>query len=314
MLDEKYTVYFDTQFYLWLCRAEKADADRMIRTLNTLNVRHVISNVLIRELLTSRNRPHRDEVLVHRVRQLNIPPYCADRDLAWEVLLLSGNERARIADTFRDLDDRMTEAASQSIMTRRELNAEQQAELMKANRPMLDALGFPEDLNRNPAQTISAVKGILNMIGMDDLVQWPENPTPDDMSALSEQTMGILDPSDIAFVKEHNRIQDSSTESEDRPFQVAIGAANPKTAKRLSNTLRDTEHMMFFVQHQNEIDLLQVDGPQHALINRSNPKHRLAELGLAHRCFSANSLSGTVAQVHLHATDRERERERVTSR
>lgn len=297
MADRIFTVYFDTQFYVQLCRADKAEADQIVHTLNALNVRHVISNVLIRELLTSKNRADLDEVLVHRVRQLTVPPYCAERDLAWEVLLLSGQERTYIADTFRNLHDQITEATSYSIMTRREMSAEHQAELLKASRSVLDQLGFPEDLEKDKEQTISAAKGILNMIGMADLIQWPENPTPDEVSAVSEQIIGILDPSAIAFIEEHNRIQDSSTYSEDRPYQVATGAANPKNAKRLSNTLRDTEHMMFFVQHQNEIDLLQVDRAQHSIINRSSPKHRLAELGLSRRCFCADSLMDTIVKV-----------------
>jgi hypothetical protein len=169
----------------------------------------------------------------------------------------------------------MTEATSYSIMTRREMSAEHQAELLKASRSVLDQLGFPEDLEKDKDQTISAAKGILNMIGMADLIQWPENPTPDEMSSVSEQIMDILDPSAIAFIEEHNRIQDSSTYSEDRPYQ----------------------HMMFFVQHQTEIDLLQVDRAQHSMINRSSPKHRLAELGLSRRCFCADSLIDTIAKV-----------------
>jgi hypothetical protein len=297
MVDRISTVYFDTQFYVQLCRADKAEADQIVHTLNALNVRHVISNVLIRELLTSKNRADLDEVLVHRVRQLNVPPYQAEGDLAWEVLLVSGQERTYIADTFRNLHDQMTEATSYSIMTRREMSAEQQAEFMKASRSVLAQLGFPEDLEKDKAKTISAAKGILNMIGIADLIPWPENPTPDDMLKLSEQIMDILDPSAIAFVEEHDRIQDSSTYSEDRPYQVATGAATSKNAKRLSNTLRDTEHMMFFVQHQNEIDLLQVDRAQHAMINRSSPSHRLAELGLSHRCFCAESLINTIKKV-----------------
>src|SRR5215208_6639847 len=126
----EHTVYFDTQFYVQLCRADKADADQIIRDLNALNVRHVISNVLIRELLTSRNRTDLDEVLVHRVRQLNLSPYCADSDLAWEVLLLSGQERVDVANTFRDIDDQTTVATSNSIMARRETSSEQHTELL----------------------------------------------------------------------------------------------------------------------------------------------------------------------------------------
>jgi hypothetical protein len=56
MADRVFTVYFDTQFYVQLCRADKAEADQIVHTLNALNVRHVISNVLLRELLTSKNR------------------------------------------------------------------------------------------------------------------------------------------------------------------------------------------------------------------------------------------------------------------
>ena len=81
------------------------------------------------------------------------------------------------------------------------------------------------------------------------------------------------------------------------------------SAKRLSNTLRDTEHMMFFVRHQNEIDLLQVDKAQHAIINRASPRHRLAELGLAHRCFSADTpLTATTKVRDLMVVSRRQER------
>lgn len=300
-----FTVYFDTKFYVQLCHASETDANQVIRSLNALNVRHVISNVLIRELLTSKDRNDLDVILVERVRQLALTPYCSERDLGWEVLLLSGQDRIDMAELLRMLDDTMTVATSNSIMARREMNPEQQAKLLKANRPVLDQFGFPEDFQKDQAQVVSAAKGILDMFGLADRIRWPENATPADLLDLSEQIMGILDPSDVAFMKEHNRIQDSTTLTEDRPYQVAIGAAHPTSAKRLSNTLRDTEHMMFFVRHQNEIDLLQVDKAQHANIDRRSPRHRLAELGLAHRCFSADTLSDTAAKVHLHATARE---------
>ena len=55
-MKNEYIVYFDTKFYVQLCRANEPDADRIIRSLNALNVRHVISDVLIRELLTSKHR------------------------------------------------------------------------------------------------------------------------------------------------------------------------------------------------------------------------------------------------------------------
>jgi hypothetical protein len=304
-----FTVYFDTQFYIQLCHANQTEADQIISTLNALNVRHVISNVLIRELLTSRNRTDLDKVLVQRVRQFNLSPYCADADLAWEVLLLSGQERVDVANTFRELDDQMTVATSNSIMAHREMTSERQAELLKANRSVLDQFGFPEDFQKEQAQVISAAKGLLNMLGLADRIQWPENATPAELLNLSEQIKGILDPTDLAFVEEHNRIQDSTTITEDRPYQVAIRAASPESAKRLGNTLRDTEHMMFFVRHQDVVDLIQVDRAQHANINRISPRHRLAELGLAHRCFSADTPLTAITRVRdLMIASRRQER------
>jgi hypothetical protein len=300
-----YTIYFDTKFYVQLCGADEAEADQIIRTLNALNVRHVVSNVLLRELLTSKDRNERDEILVKRVRQFTVAPYRTAGDLDWEVLLLAGQDRINMAELLRTLHDAMTVATSNSIMARRGMNPEHEAELLNANRPVLEEWGFPEDFNQeNLAQVMSAAKGIFDLasgvldgLGRSHDVEWPEDPTPADLSELSERIKGVLDPSDVAYVEEQNRIQDSSTRSEDRPYQVAIGAASLKSAKALSNTLRDTEHIMLFVQHQDEIDLLQVDKPHQAIINRAKPKHRIAELGLAHRCFSADSLLDTVAKV-----------------
>ena len=304
-MDREHTIYFDTKFYIQLCRADEAEADQIIRSLNALNIRHVISSVLIRELLTSKERNDLDEILVERVRQFRVTPYRTEGDLEWEVLLLAGQDRINMAELLRTLHDAMTVATSNSIMARREMNPKQQAELLKANRPVLEQWGVPEDLQQdNLAEVMAAAKGIFDLasgildgLGRSHHIEWPKDPSPADLSELSERIKATLDPSAVAYVEEQNRIQDSSTRSEDRPYQVAIGAANPTSAKRLSNTLRDTEHMMFFVQHQDEIDLLQVDKAQHAIINQSSPKHRLAELGLAHRCFCADSLSKVIAKV-----------------
>jgi hypothetical protein len=296
-MKKEYTVYFDSKFYVQLCHANEAEADQIIRSLNALNVRHVLSNVIIRELLTSKDRNDLDETLVQRMRQFLLSPYCTEGDLEWEVLLLSGQPRIDLAELLRKLHDDITVATSNSIMARREITPEQQAELIKASRHVLQQYGFPEDLQQDIPQVMSAVQSMLNSMGVQHNIEWPENPTPDNLITLSEQIKGILDPSDLALLEEHNRIQDSSTRTEDRPYQVAIGAASPKSAKGLSNTLRDTEHIMLFIQHQDEIDLLQVDKPHHAIINRAKPKHRLADLGLAHRCFSADSLSEAVAKV-----------------
>jgi hypothetical protein len=294
--DKQYTVYFDTCFYVQLCRADEALARQTLRALNALNVRHVISDVIIRELLTSKDRNDLDETLVRRVLQFSQLAYSTRDGLMWQVLLLAGQERIDVANQLRDLHDDIARAASFSIMARRETSAEQKTKLLDAGRPALQQHGFPEDLHQNIPQVLSAAKGMLEGLGVRGL-DWPENPTPADLLGLSEQIKGVLGPTLVARLEEQDRIQDSSTKTEDRPYQVAAGTATDQTAKRLSNTLRDTEHMMQFVNHHDEIDLLQVDKAQQELIGREKPRHRLAELGLSHRCFSADSLLAVVDKV-----------------
>ena len=211
----------------------------------------------------------------------------------WDVLLLSGQDRIDAANHMRDIHDMMAEATSFSIMARRETNEEQTAKLEEAGKPLLQQYGFPEDFEKNMPQVLTAARTMLEQFGVQG-IDWPENPTPGNLLNLSNQIKNFLGVDLVAKLEEENRIQDSSTITEDRPYQVAVGMASDKTKKRLSNTLRDTEHIMTFVNHRNEIDLLQVDNVHEKIIRRSKPKHRLAELGLADRCFSADSLLKTV--------------------
>src|ERR671939_1696779 len=101
-MNQQYTVYFDTSFYVKLCRADDALAGQTINALNALKVCHVISDVIIRELLTSKDRTDLDELLVKRVRQFSLPPYRTRDGLMWEVLLLSGQERIDVANHLRN--------------------------------------------------------------------------------------------------------------------------------------------------------------------------------------------------------------------
>src|ERR1051325_1327719 len=295
-MKQQFTIYFDTKFYVTLCRAEESLAAQTINALNALNIRHVISDVLIRELLTSRDRTDFEEALVRRARQFSLSPYCTRDGLLWEVLLLSGQDRIDVANHLRDLHDMMAEATSFSIMARRETNEEQTAKLAEARKPLLQQYGFPEDFENNMPEVLAAAKTMLEQFGVQGL-DWPEHPTPENLLNLSNQIKNFLGVELVARLEEENRIQASSTITEDRPYQVAAGVASDKTKKRLSNTLRDTEHIMTFVNHHNEIDLLQVDKVHEEIIRRSKPKHRLAELGLADRCFSADSLLETVEKV-----------------
>lgn len=294
------TVYFDTCFYVWLCRADESLAAQTINALNALNVRHVISNVLLRELLSCGNKPELDKALVRRISQFKIAPYRIGDDLAWKALLLSGQDRLNYADLLLHLHDDMTKAESLSIMAERATSDEETGRILKSNQQVLQDSGFPDDFQQNMPQVLSAAKEMLSAFGIDDL-EWPENPTPDDFRKLSEQILergrDIFGHSLFDQVEEARRIRNSSTETEDRPYQVATDSASDEVRKRLGNTLRDVEHIGLFVHNQRDIDFIQVDSKQEKIIRREKPAHRLAELGLLDRCFSAPSLSAVVDKV-----------------
>lgn len=290
------TVYFDTSFYVELCRADDSHSTSIIDELNSMVVRPVISDVIIRELLTSKNRTDLDATLVKRAHQFIFPPYCTRPDLNWDVILLAGEERVEVAERLRDLDDKMTRATSFSIMARKELNPDQAVKISEAGKPILEQFGFPGDPGNDIPQTMAAAKAMLEMLGVDG-IHLPTNPQSADFLRISHQLFDFLGRSTVDQLEENQRIQDSVTVTEDRPYSVAIEAASSKVAKGLSNTLRDTEHMMLFVNQSSQIDFLQVDRAQEELIRRQSPRHRIAELGLADRCFSASSLQAVVTAI-----------------
>ena len=160
-MKDNLTVYFDTSFYVHLCRSDKDAAAGAIKSLNDGKVRHVLSEVIIRELLTSRDRTAEDKALVDRVSQLAIPPYRTRVDLDWQVLLLSGSQRVDVANIFRSLDDLLTLANSFSIMADRKTNEDQAIQLSKAGNPYLRPYGFPENFDENPDRAFRAATKML---------------------------------------------------------------------------------------------------------------------------------------------------------
>jgi hypothetical protein len=69
-----FTVYFDPNFFVWLWTATETTADAAVDKLNVLGVRHVLSGILIQELLTCANKPEYDELLVKRAQRFEIAP------------------------------------------------------------------------------------------------------------------------------------------------------------------------------------------------------------------------------------------------
>jgi len=82
------TVYFDSNFYVWLARELDDDiADHCIAELNALQVRHVVSLPLVQELFSSTARPAANRRLHSRVTRLAVPPLALTADFAWDALL-----------------------------------------------------------------------------------------------------------------------------------------------------------------------------------------------------------------------------------
>ncbi|HWT00032.1 MAG TPA: hypothetical protein VN256_07280 [Pyrinomonadaceae bacterium] len=299
-MKQHFTVYFDTCFYVWLRKADETTANQTINALNTLNIRHVISNVLLRELLAFGNRPDFDKLLVGRLRQFRISPYQTQDDLLWDALLYSGQDRIDYANFLQQLHDELTKAESLSITAQRDSTEEETAKFLEANRDALKEFGFSADFQPNMPQLMSRLKGMFDALGVQGL-DWPENPTPEELHKLPEQILergrDTYGHSLFDQVEEGRLVRNSSTETEDRPFQVASEAASDKTRQRLGNTLRDAEHITLFIHNRSEIDFLQVDSKHEKILRRKTPIHRIAELGLLERCFSAASLLGVVEKV-----------------
>jgi len=304
-MSKTFTVYFDTNFFVWLGKADETLATDVINDLNSLDVRHVLSDVLFRELLANGNRPDFDKVLVERVNRFKLTPYCTNEYLRWEGLL-PAPEKPLWGDLLMSLDSMSTEANSHSLTASRiadgQFNSEQISELEKSTKPFLEQHGLslhPENKEESlrSAQVfaesiIKMLKDVLPEGTISGQVEWTDDPIKD-----STMLLELLNPKDIETARESNRLKESITSTEDRAYQVAAGIADSRTKRNLAHSLRDSEHMSTFMLHRNEIDALQVDKAQMSLIKRPKPTHRLVELDLSARCFSAGSLQDVVQAI-----------------
>ncbi len=292
MKEQGLTSYFDTSFYVNLLRAEENEATSTVEELNRLGVRHVLSDVLVRELLSNPNTHARDRHLFERIQKFDKAPYCTAESLNWDFLLESGSDRKAVADIFTGLDEMLTLAHSYSAITRRKNTNDEQRQLSEAAKPFLRELGFPDDFS-DTERTMKAGVDMLRGFG----INLPDGLSTDDPKKLSEQLFGMLSEDEFKNVQNDQKLKSSSTNSDNRTFQVAIGVASDKTRKRLANDFRDTDHMLVFFNHQTQIDYLQIDLVHAKRLKTIKPLHYLVEEGLADRCFSANSLLETVECV-----------------
>ncbi len=286
------TVYFDTSFYVWLARAPDAEATTAIGALNALRVRHVLSDLVMQELLSGRSREVRDRILFVRLARLAEPPYRLLPHLTWEILLANGPERNALEEVLRAAADLTTVANSHSQVARRGMTQEQQAAWNTANAEFLSTIGFdPASGSFDLARLAGGFRPLFKAFGL----TLPDEPTRDDLQTAAEAMRARLGPDVLQTIEQQHRLHDSVTALEARPFQIATGRS--EFAKRLGGTFRDAEHMARFVEHAAAIDFLQVDGPQERLIRRDAPVHELRRLGLADRCFSATSLGEAITKM-----------------
>jgi hypothetical protein len=168
-------------------------------------------------------------------------------------------------------------------------------EIENSTRPLLDELGIllrPEDQEASlksvqefAERMINNLRNVVPEGTISGELKWSGDPMED-----SKMLLGLLPPKNLEAAQESDRLNDSVTNSEDRPYQVAAGVADSGTKRKLAHTLRDSEHMKTFILHKDEIDLLQVDRAQLNLIKNVRPMHRLVEVGLSERCFTVSSL------------------------
>lgn len=316
MFNERpFTVYFDTNFFVWLGAASNEDASRVIRVFNERNIRYVQSSYVLLELVSGKERSDQDRKVVHRVSQLDLQPfpikfgYSQNAELiSWDILLLEGRERQEFSDALKAIFDRETLARSYSALADKGLSADDEKKVNEALKPFLNQIGINED--STPAQQAEAFLSFSS-----DLVSQISQALPpasaekfakidlsrpakiESLQELSEQMKSILDDPVVQDIDQENQLMKSVLALDDRPFRAVTDQGEFKHIKKLGNSMRDAVHMNAFVRHSDEIDLLQVDDGQLSLIRRNKPEHFLRVRGLSSRCFSAANLESAVMQV-----------------
>ncbi len=315
------TVYFDTNFYVWLANATDEEVSEIISELNELKVRHVLSGQVILELLSNHNKPEKDKTLVSRLSKFEIEPYIISSSifensltpdtLNWKILLLDGDERTSLANLFKIIFDMQTQAESSSILAKTKYTADKAEKIQESLIPFLSSIGLENDKEYSNEETAekyvnfgSELLSNLSFLLSDDQkeiaenINFSEKHSPENLVNLSNQLLGIIGNENVDKLKEDEKIIHSVTNSDERPYKVAVREASQKEEKNLGNTFRDSNNMSLFLTHKDEIDLLQLDSAQiNQIKNRGKESHRLVELQLDERCFCSNSLKNTIKVI-----------------
>lgn len=317
-MSEFLTIYFDTQFYVKLANTNETLASYTIDELNKLQVRHVLSRIIIFELLKNSNKPDKDKLLVERMKRFNFSPYVTkslfsenESSLCWDMLLSKGEERKFLSDFLTSIRDLQTKAESITIAIPR--NSQQEEKFSQASLDKLEEFGVLENKenfrNEGFEEGFKTALNIVNQIILPQIENLPSDMRSkieeinfdrdaniENASTIVQQLFDVIGIENHQVLQSHEELKKSITKNEDRPYKVSVGEASKSELMKLGNTLGDSEHMLMFAVNNNEIDFLQIDIPQFKIL-KSNPSHKFIEMGLDNRCFTAKSLEEIVQKV-----------------
>ncbi len=305
-MNRPFTIYFDTNFYIWLAQVTDEEANNVISKLNELEIRYVLSGKILFELLSGKERNSQDKNLVERVKKFQIEPYKIsislletdkDIDLSWDILLFNGELRNTLAESLKAIYDAETVAQSLSNMTDKKLSKDKEAKLQQNLQPFLSSIGYDENQSKeeNDNALVNFASDLISNLSFVlpdeqrkkfEEIDFAVEKSPKHLLNISKQILDSLGSETVEKLEEEKKIVNSSVKLDPRPFNVAVNEASNKEIKHLGNTFRDAGHINLFVTHQNQIDLIQIDSHQKNLVERNKPKHRLVELNLNHRYFS----------------------------
>lgn len=314
-MNRPFTVYFDTNFYVWLGSASDLDAQRVIRVFNELEIRYVHSSYVVLELLSGKERSPQDRNLVERMQMWNIEAfpitlgYSNEGEVTpWSILLLTGNNRHEYSKEIKNIFDLEATARSYSHIADKPNLAGQQATLDRVIVPFNELIGLTEE-STEAERSSAYLKFGAERLGelreffspetqkKFDNIDFAGPATAENLTDLAKKLKDILGDPVVAKLEQEVQLVNSVLALDDRPMNVATGQSSPIELKKLGNSMRDAIHMRSFVSNTDQIDLLQVDSKQLSLIKRNKPEHFIRKQGLSNRCFSTPDLESTVKYV-----------------
>lgn len=294
------TVYFDTNFYINLGRADDLVAASIIAKLNALEVRVVVSPVLITELFMNDEHQADDRRLVERLSVLLLEPLrIGGADFV--VLLADEELRTRESARWRERREQMTIASSLATGVRQG-RVPDLAALVTAH-PETAAFADLPNIEDDDAKLASFQEHLALLFECNGF-SMPPGLAEDPESWYANVMLEIRRVSGDAGLDAQLNVQAAQNSVLYRdPRLVDAGMGRAKAVASLARELGDAEHMGVFLQHSEQIDLIQVDGPQYRRI-LGHGHHVLNRRGLAARCFKAAGLAQAVAEVERLIAER----------